>query len=263
MKHTVVGIFDRRADAERAVDGLLRSGFDRASLHLSDDRAPELVPPSAVIEGGTGVVQRLGDLFANLFGVDDKPHAAEYEEALRRGHVVLKVEAADDRQVAAAGAALRTAGAADIDERLGDWRQGGWDSGGTAAADSPPDPQTHLHGAVTPPAERVAGVVRRQVVGAADGVRVYASAAVVGYDDLVGGFRSHYESRYGALGGSYAEYDPAYRHGHSLALDARYRGRDWTEVEADVERDWQARHPSSPWQTFKDAVRHAWDRARH
>ncbi len=262
MKHTVVGLFDRREDAERAVDGLAHSGFDRASLHLTDDKASELVPPSAVIEGGTGVVQRLGDLFANLFGVDDKPHASEYEEALRRGHVVLRVEADDDGQVAAASAALRTAGAVDIEDRLGDWRQGGWNSGGTAAAGDPGDTQTHLHGAVTPPAERHASAaVQRQVVSDG-GVRIYARTAVHGYDDYANEFRSHYDSNYGHLGGAYDDYAEAYRQGHTLAVDSRYHGRDWADAELEVERDWQARNPSSPWQKVKGAVRHAWERAR-
>lgn len=263
MKHTVIGIFDRRENADRAVAGLVRSGFDRDHVHLSDDKARELVMPGTVIEGGTGAVQRLGDLFANLFGVDDKAHAPEYEEAMRRGHVVLRVEADDDSQVAAASAALRTAGAVDIEDRLGDWRQGSWDSGGTADSDTPADTQNHLQGAVTPPAERrTDDATRRQVIRTEEGVRVYASTPVHGYDDFANEFRSHYNARYGSLGGSYDEYAPAYRHGHSIALDARYRGRDWAAVEADAERDWQAQHPSSPWQNFKDAVRHAWDRAR-
>ncbi len=61
-------------------------------------------------------------------------------------------------------------------------------------------------------------------------------------------------------GGRYEEYEPAYRFGHSLRSDQRYAGRSWAEVESEAQRDWSTRYPDSPWQRFKDAVRHAWER---
>lgn len=73
-------------------------------------------------------------------------------------------------------------------------------------------------------------------------------------------FESDYRTRYAALGGSYDEYLPAYRYGHSMAGDARYGGRPWNEVEPVLQSDWEQRYPGSPWERFKDAVRHAWQR---
>ena len=260
MKHTVVGLFDRHADAETAANALALSGIDRGSLHLTDSKATELLAPSTVIEGGTGVTGRLADLFANLFGLDDKPHAGQYAEAVRRGGTVLRVEVDDEIRVPAVTQALKSAGAVDIDDRLGDWTQGGWDSGGTASQDAPADTQTRLAGSEPVPKGATEWLaVHRQVVSSG-GVRVYSSTAVHGYDDYANEFRADHASRYGSQGGSYDDYDAAYRHGHAMASDSRYRGRSWDEVEADAERNWLSGNQSGSWQKIKDAVRHAWER---
>ena len=260
MKHTVVGLFDRHADAETAADALVRNGFDRSSLHVTDSKATELLAPSTVIEGGTGVTGRLADLFSNLFGLDDKPHAKQYEEAVRRGGTVLRVEVDDESRIAAAEQALKAAGAANIEDRLGEWTQGGWDSGGTADQNAPADTQTHLAGGTSAPKGAVEWTAVRKQVVSSGGVRVYSSTAVHGYDDYANEFRADHASRYGSQGGSYDDYDAAYRQGHAMASDSRYRGRSWAEVEADAERNWQTSNPAGSWQKFKDAVRHAWER---
>ena len=93
------------------------------------------------------------------------------------------------------------------------------------------------------------------------GVRVYGHAAGRTFDDDAEAFRSDHSTRHAADGGSYDEYDPAYRYGHGLASDARYGGREWSDIEADVRGDWERRHPGSAWERFKGAVRHAWERA--
>ena len=82
------------------------------------------------------------------------------------------------------------------------------------------------------------------------------------YEACEADFRSNYQSRYAASGGSFDDYAPAYRYGHSLWGDDRYAGREWSDIESDVRSDWEARNPGSPWERFKDAVRHAWERAK-
>jgi uncharacterized protein (TIGR02271 family) len=76
-----------------------------------------------------------------------------------------------------------------------------------------------------------------------------------------GDYRQHWQSRYGAAGERYEDYEPAYTYGSSLAQDERYRGRDWTLIETDARSDWEARHPGT-WERMKESIRHAWDRAR-
>jgi uncharacterized protein (TIGR02271 family) len=73
-------------------------------------------------------------------------------------------------------------------------------------------------------------------------------------------FRRDFQSRYASTGDRYEDYEPAYRYGHSLSSDERYRGRSWDEVEPEFQRDWESRYPGSTWERFKAAVRHGWER---
>ena len=76
-------------------------------------------------------------------------------------------------------------------------------------------------------------------------------------------WRQHYGSRpYVHADRGYDHYAPAYRYGTEAAT--RYAGREWSDAERDLERDWEkARGTStSTWAEMKDAVRDAWDRVR-
>ena len=60
----------------------------------------------------------------------------------------------------------------------------------------------------------------------------------------------------------FEHYEPAYRYGTAAAQ--HHAGREWNDVEGDLERGWDtARGTSkSTWADMKDAVRDAWDRVR-
>jgi hypothetical protein len=74
-------------------------------------------------------------------------------------------------------------------------------------------------------------------------------------------YRSHWDDNYSSLGGSYDDYEPAYRYGTEMRSSARYRDRSWDEVETDLKSDWESRHPGeSTWEKFKAAVRRGWDK---
>ena len=73
-------------------------------------------------------------------------------------------------------------------------------------------------------------------------------------------YRNDWQTNYASLGGTYDDYEPAYRYGHSLRDDTRYAGRDWDAVEADARRDWETRYPGNTWDRMKGAVRRGWDR---
>lgn len=78
-------------------------------------------------------------------------------------------------------------------------------------------------------------------------------------------FRKHFTTTYGGRGNTYTydKYAPAYRYGHDLVSDQRYRGKDWSAFEADARRDWETRYPGQGiWEDVKDAVRYAWDTVR-
>jgi uncharacterized protein (TIGR02271 family) len=132
-RHTVIGAFDDTATAERAIERLTQSGFDRDDVHLqhkaSDDPQQEQHESSG----------SKGGFFARLFGMDDDypqesrtqqnqyaGHASTYDEAVRRGSAVVVVDAHDEPQADRASALLHELGAIDVDERSRQWRAEGW-----------------------------------------------------------------------------------------------------------------------------------------
>ena len=72
-------------------------------------------------------------------------------------------------------------------------------------------------------------------------------------------YRNHYLSNTAAMGGSYEDYEPAYRYGSTLRSDSRYADRAWDDVETDAQRDWTSHNPSGSWEKAKLAVKHGWE----
>jgi hypothetical protein len=78
-----------------------------------------------------------------------------------------------------------------------------------------------------------------------------------------GYWRDNYKTRpYAKAGHDYDYYEPAYRYGFESA--SQYRGRSWSDVQADLEREWEKYklRGKLAWTEAKDAVRDAWDRAK-
>ena len=76
-------------------------------------------------------------------------------------------------------------------------------------------------------------------------------------------WRANFSSRpYATADRGYEHYQPAYRYGHGSAV--RHQGREWTEVERDLEHGWESARGTtgSTWHEAKDAVRDAWERVR-
>ena len=75
-------------------------------------------------------------------------------------------------------------------------------------------------------------------------------------------WRSNYQSRPYASGGSsdYESYRPGYRYGYEAA--SRHKGKSWTDVESDLSQGWSRyeHRGSSTWEQVKAAARDAWDR---
>jgi hypothetical protein len=76
------------------------------------------------------------------------------------------------------------------------------------------------------------------------------------------GFRSHYQTYFGTSGIRYETFEPAYRYGYTLATDPHFAGRDWAEIEPDARTYWTSYHADSPWEQFKDAIRHGWEEVK-
>jgi uncharacterized protein (TIGR02271 family) len=88
--------------------------------------------------------------------------------------------------------------------------------------------------------------------------RTNAGTAGTAYDDS--DFRRDFTSNYGTSGLSYDDYAPSYRYGYDMASNPRYKGRSFSEVEPDLQRDYASKYPNSTWEKMKNSVRYGWDK---
>ncbi len=118
---TISAMFDSRAEAERAVEGLVReTGLARTAVRL--DAGAGTAEP----QGEKGFLASLRDLF-----VPDEDRQT-YAEGLRRGGAMVSA-LVEDAKVDGAMDVLERSGAVDLDEREAEWRRSGW-TGAAAAA---------------------------------------------------------------------------------------------------------------------------------
>jgi uncharacterized protein (TIGR02271 family) len=82
-----------------------------------------------------------------------------------------------------------------------------------------------------------------------------------GFDAYDADFRGHYTTSLASRGHPYERWAPGYRYGYELASDRRYAGRDWTALEPEARRGWEAQQQGT-WEEFKDTVRYAWEKVR-
>jgi len=74
-------------------------------------------------------------------------------------------------------------------------------------------------------------------------------------------FRNDYEKNYARSGIPYETVEPGYEYGYRMANDPRYRGREWSTVERDLQSDYLRDRPDSVWDRIKGAVQYGWDKA--
>jgi uncharacterized protein (TIGR02271 family) len=108
--------------------------------------------------------------------------------------------------------------------------------------------------------ETVRDTVRRTEVEV-ESVGAERARETRGFDAYDADFRGHYTTSLASRGHPYERWSPGYRYGYELASDQRYAGRDWTVIEPEARRDWEARHQGT-WEEFKDTIRYAWDTVR-
>jgi uncharacterized protein (TIGR02271 family) len=130
MQHTLIAVFDNRADADRAKDDLLASGFDRADIKLSNS---DPTGSTDSVTGSTtsaahatheGIGASIKHFFADIFGTDSSDHAQRYSEAVTRGHHVLTVTTDSEPEVERAADVVERHGPVDIDEKHAEWAGG-------------------------------------------------------------------------------------------------------------------------------------------
>jgi uncharacterized protein (TIGR02271 family) len=122
--------------------------------------------------------------------------------------------------------------------------------------------------------ERVSGDVRREEarIERDDDISVRSTGGIAagsGWNDVSSSYRQRWQSRHGAQGGRWEDYEPSYRYGYEMSNDPRYRGRDWSQVEPELRTQyggWAQRNgyrtDANAWDRFKESVRDSWENAR-
>jgi hypothetical protein len=124
---TVIGVFDDRIAAARALEILRTSGFDDDHVQLQGKpfvSEPAGQPPEPD-ETDDGVLGAMSHFLTSIFGHEDKQNVDVIEEAVRRGGYVVTVDAFDEEEAEAVEALLGDTGAIDIDERAEQWKNEG------------------------------------------------------------------------------------------------------------------------------------------
>jgi len=82
-------------------------------------------------------------------------------------------------------------------------------------------------------------------------------------------YHQNWTTHYGTGGGTWEDFEPGYRYGHDMAYDPRYEDREWSDVEPDLQRNypmWAERTGyqahDDDWMRYRDHVRAAWDEHR-
>ncbi|HEX7934313.1 MAG TPA: hypothetical protein VF573_14725 [Paraburkholderia sp.] len=121
MRHTVIGLFSTYAQAETARDTLVQTGFARETIELQANADPSVGSASEEV-AGSGVLANIERFLSSLFASGSRaPETARYTEAVRRGAVLVIVDAASGSHAELARNTLTRLGATDIGERSPDW----------------------------------------------------------------------------------------------------------------------------------------------
>jgi len=118
MRQTVIGLFNTYAEADGARNALVQSGFAYNEVEL---RANPETASDAIADESPGVLANIERFFTSLFSTSgsslDEPIAERYTDAVRRGAVLVAVDAASDAHTELAHNLLMRLGAHDVSER--------------------------------------------------------------------------------------------------------------------------------------------------
>jgi hypothetical protein len=270
------------ATATGAATGAVLGGIGGILVGLGALAIPGIGPVIAagpLIAGliGAGMGATVGGLVGALVDAGlPEEHAGYYAEGVRRGGTLVSVESSD-AEVNRVIDILDRHDPVDINKRVSTWRQGGW-TGFDPNADVTTRPaasrneeyarQPGPSATMNPASENLhtssiwGTSAQKQREGdyvTHSGSTTWSPGSVDSYD---ADFRNHYQSHFANSGFGYEQYQPAYRYGYTLASDPRFQGRDWADIEPDARIFWTTHYAESPWEQFKDAVRHGWQEVK-
>jgi stress response protein YsnF len=123
MTHTVIGLFDDRDDARGAMEELIRKGFVKENVDLSNRRvsAAETGKNRTDTGDNAGIGDRISNFFSSLFS-DDETTARNYTHAAEDAEAILTVHADSDERAELAQEILDDNGAVDVNEHDASYR---------------------------------------------------------------------------------------------------------------------------------------------
>jgi hypothetical protein len=298
MKHTLAAVFETRAEANLAREELALNGFDQDRIQIHDsasvagtaridddasilgnvkhmfsqligkDHADQHVYAEALNRGHAvlsletpdlAAAERAADIIDDFNPIDIDEHETMWRssgwgaDVLRSG-VGMQQTSIGAQQAASEQHGIRPREDAVVFARAEQVAAPGSLQRGDVLAAVPPVAQEAVLD--------IQNTVQRS------GMRIYPRDAGINQDsiDILTGnetagdehFRSHWEKNY--TGGTYQEYDPAYRYGESMKGNPGYRDKEWNDVEPELRTTWESQQPQSSWEKFKDAVKHGWER---
>jgi len=150
-QRTVTAFFDKRQDADEAIQRLVAEGVSRTSINIvegSQGSAQGSTAARSSSQEDMGFWEALKDLF-----LPDEDRST-YAEGLRRGGYLVTVRASD-AQYERVVDILDDEGTVDLDQRESQWRAEGWTGYGSASSRS--SSGTGVGGAASDAASSVAG----------------------------------------------------------------------------------------------------------
>jgi uncharacterized protein (TIGR02271 family) len=136
MQHTLVAVFDNRADAELAKNELLASGFTSQEVRLSQGDTSgtgttgTTTTTTSTAATDDSVLGGIKHFFSDLFGTDDSENVQKYSAAVNRGKHVLTLVVVSEPEVERGADIVERFGPVDIDEQASP--MGGAMAGGAA-----------------------------------------------------------------------------------------------------------------------------------
>ena len=168
MDQTVIGVFDTYDHAERAKQQLISRGFSandvQVRAHGADLAGSGSSSTASTVTGDhdVGFMDSVRNFFSDLFG-PDADNAGHYSEAVRRGGAVVAVTVSDESRVDSAREALAATGAVDIEKRVSEWKQTGYEGYRSDAAPYTRDEIAQERARVIPVVEEELEIGKRQV----------------------------------------------------------------------------------------------------
>jgi uncharacterized membrane protein len=293
VKRTVVALFSRYDQAERAVDQLLKRGVNRNDISVMAANSADAIPleqddpetqtvkragAGAEVGGTFGAVLGLtalaipgigpiiaagpiagalsGGLLGGFLGLGISHDAARYyARGVEEGGAIVAVAADDDRADEVEAELDRTEGAqARHDVSAIIDRASKFPA---KSRESRPMDATRL---AVPPEEAADTRMKTD-----DGPEHWAprnEQFTASFDEFAGVLARDESYVLAGRGGDYEQYREAFDFGYRRANESRFDGREWVNREPELRAEWEKRHSDLHWDRVCTPVQQGWEAAR-